>query len=106
MHLPCLPRASHRSCFHLRNLRATISSSEKPRSRLAAARNADGEQALGKASRLVYYLISVDGTGRLIELVQKAREQVDDTLVQKLVQQLESPSSKCVLTFCVCCSIL
>lgn len=80
---------SLRSYLHLRNLRATISSSDprdKPRPRLAAALQADQEQALGNSSRLVYYLVSLDGGGRLIELVQQAREQVDDELVRKLVQ--------------------
>ena len=87
---------SLRSYLHLRNLRATISSSDprdKPRPRLAAALQADQEQALGNSSRLVYYLVSLDGGGRLIELVQQAREQVDDELVRKLVQTHDPDNS-------------
>jgi hypothetical protein len=92
-------RRGLRSYFHLRNLRATISSSDvldKPRARLAAALKADHEQALGKSSRLVYHLVSLDGGGRLIEHVQNAREQVDDLLIKKLAEAFEQPNSECV----------
>lgn len=60
--------------------------------RLAAALAADELQAQGSVDRLSYYLVSLDGGGRLIEQVRQARRRVDELLIEQK-RSVEHPTT-------------